>query len=149
MALPVMLAFGLGLWPGPVPAGYPTRAVAERQAEMDRMAEAMRVLGRFLKGEAVTAAEIAAGAGAIHRIAAGLAAGLFPEGTAIGVGNSAARPEIWQEWDLFGQYATDLRAAAVRLAAVAATGDVRALREPVVAVVRACGACHELFRKKP
>ena len=130
------------------PAGDPARLVEQRQQEIRRMSEAMRVIGRFLKAEGATVADVGASAQVIRVAAAELIDGLFPEGTAIGVGRSGARPEIWQQWDIFKEQAKDLGAAASRLAAAAATGDPEAVRAPIGAVSRACGACHELFRRK-
>ena len=155
LALRALVSFGLvlmlavGLCSEPVAAGDdPIQAVADRQAEMDRMAKAMQVIGRFLKNEGATVAEGGVSAGTIRAVAGRLVSDLLPEGTEIGVGGSAARPELWRQWDVFGQYAANLSATAGRLAAVAATGDAGAMRAPMIAVVRACGACHELFRQK-
>ena len=144
----VVSVLAVGFWPRSLAAGDPIQAVAHRQAEMNRMAKAMRVMGRFLKNEGATVGEVRAGAEAIRVVAATMMGELFPEGTAIGVDESAARPEIWQQWEVFGQYAGDLTGAAGRLAVVAASGDAEAVRAPIIAVVRACGACHELFRQK-
>jgi cytochrome c556 len=148
MALPAALVAVVGLWPRVLPAADPVQVVMHRQAEMNRMATAMRVMGRFLKNEGATVAEVAASAATIRAVAVGITGELFPEGTGIGVGESAARPEIWQQWDVFSQDAAALTATAGRLATVAASGDAGAVRAPIVAVVRACGTCHEFFRQK-
>ncbi len=124
------------------------REVNHRQTELRRMGVAMRVIGRFLKGEGANVGDVGASAEVIRAIAGELSHELFPEGTAIGVGRSTARPEIWQEWDIFRERARALETAATRLIAASATGNVEAVREPIVAVGQACGACHELFRRK-
>ncbi len=150
LALPVSLA------PRPLQAGEASqaaspemvRAVSHRQTELRRLGAAMRVIGRFLKSEGANVADVGASAEVIRAVASGLNRDLFPEGTAIGVGRSAARPEIWQEWDIFRERARSLEAASSRLIAAAATGNAEAVREPIQAVGHACGACHELFRRK-
>ncbi len=124
------------------------RLISHRQGELRRMGAAMRVIGRFLKSEGANVTDVGASAEIIRAVAADLAHGLFPEGTAIGVGRSAARPEIWQEWDIFKERSTALQTAAARLIAAAATGNAEAVRTPIVEVAQACGTCHELFRRK-
>ena len=125
------------------------RTISRRQGELRRMGAAMRVIGRFLKSEGANVTDVGASAEIIQAIAAELPArDLFPEGTAIGVGRSAARPEIWQEWDIFRERASALQSAAARLAAAATTGNAEAVRAPILAVAQACGACHELFRRR-
>ena len=147
LALALVMALGIGLWPGSPKADDRAQMVAQRQADMTRMAVAMRVIGRFLKNEGATVAEVGASAVVIRSVAAKISTTLFPEGTAVGVGDSAAKPEIWSQWDVFSQYAADLTAAAGRLSAVAGSGNATALRAPIVAVVRSCSACHESFRR--
>jgi len=124
------------------------RLISRRQTELRRMGAAMRVVGRFLKAEGANIADVGASAEVIRAVAAELTPDLFPEGTAIGVGLSAARPEIWRDWDIFKERATALRTAAARLTAAATTGSAEAVRGPILEVAQACGACHELFRRK-
>ena len=124
------------------------RTIAHRQGELRRLGAAMRVIGRFLKAEGANVADVGASAEVIRAIAGEFTHELFPEGTAIGVGRSAARREIWQEWDIFKERATALQGAAGRLVVAAAAGNAEAVRAPILAVAQACGACHELFRRK-
>ncbi len=152
-AMMLAVVVGLTLSAPPIMAGDPTEAVqitATRQGEMLRMAAAMRVLGGFLKGDGTTAADVGTSARLIQETARTLTRGLFPEGTAQGVGASAASPEIWRQWDIFVERAGVLTVDAGRLATVAASGDSAAMRAPIAEVVRSCSACHELFRlRKP
>ena len=152
----VGLALLAGLAPSPLRAGDKpatvspdlVRLVGYRQTELRRMGAAMRVIGRFLKSEGANVADVGASAEVIRAVTTELTPALFPEGSAIGVGLSAARPEIWQEWDIFKERATALQTAAVRLSAAAATGNAEAVRGPILEVAQACGACHQLFRRK-
>ncbi|MEI6558520.1 MAG: cytochrome c [Rhodospirillaceae bacterium] len=123
------------------------RVIGHRQAELRRLGAAMRVIGRFLKSEGANVADVGASAEVIRAVAGVFNHEQFPEGTAIGAGRSAARLELWQEWDIFRERATALRNAAGRLVGAAATGNADAVRAPILAVSQACGACHELFRR--
>ena len=155
------LALSAALAPAPLRAEEPAataepgtvrpetvRLISHRQGELRRMGAAMRVIGRFLKSEGANVTDVGASAEVIRAIAGEFTTAMFPEGTAIGVGRSAARPEIWQEWDIFKERATALQGAAARLVSAAATGHADAVREPILAVGQACGACHELYRRK-
>ena len=124
------------------------RLIERRQAELRRMAGAMRVIGRFLKAEGANVADVGAAAESLRSVAAGFIRDLFPVGSAIGVGRCAARPEIWQDWDIFTERAAELQTSAGRLATAAATGNTEAVRAAIVDVAQACSTCHELFRRK-
>ena len=117
------------------------RLIERRQAELRRMAGAMRVIGRFLKAEGANVADVGAAAESLRSVAAGFNRDLFPEG-------SATRPEIWQDWDIFTERAAELQTSAGRLATAAATGNTEAVRAAIVDVAQACSTCHELFRRK-
>ncbi len=124
------------------------KVIARRQSESRRLSGAMRVIGRFLKGEGANVSDVGAAAEIIRAVGGQFNHDLFPEGTAVGVGRSAARQEVWQEWDIFKERSAALQTAAGRLVTAAATGNAEAVRAPIVAVGQACGSCHELFRRR-
>lgn len=62
-------------------------------------------------------------------------------------GPTDAKPEIWENWDEFEQYAKDLQNASDKLAEVAAGGDMAAVGAQLKEVGGACKQCHEDFRK--
>ncbi|MEI8394654.1 MAG: cytochrome c [Rhodospirillaceae bacterium] len=113
------------------------------------MSAAMKVVGRFLKNEGATLAEVAAGAEIIRGVAGVMGTGvLFPPGSAVGVDRSAARAEIWEHPEVFKEQARALATAAGHLAAAATAHDIATVRTRAAAVSGACAACHELFRQK-
>lgn len=69
----------------------------------------------------------------------------FPEGS---IGESEARPEIWQEWDEFVAAYEALRKEAEKLQQVAASGDETAMKAQFAETGKQCGDCHKKFRKK-
>jgi cytochrome c556 len=129
------------------PAGV-LAAIEHRHHEIRKMSAAMRVIGSFLKNEGATVADVGRSADVIRMVANELQPALFPEGTAAGIGGSEAKPELWQQWELFRERAVNLATAAARLSTAAASGDGDAVHGPIVAVGQACAACHELFRRK-
>ncbi len=98
-----------------------------------------------LKGETSYAGHIGANARAIADLAA-MMPDIFPAGS--GDGDTAALPSIWQDWAKFEAAAKALQSAALDLAAAADSGDMAAIGAAAGGVGKACGGCHEPFRKK-
>lgn len=69
----------------------------------------------------------------------------FPQGS---IGESEARPEIWQDWDGFKAAYETLRNEAEKLQQVAATGDEAAIKAQFAETGKQCGGCHKKFREK-
>ncbi len=69
----------------------------------------------------------------------------FPEGS---VGESEAKPEIWDEWDDFLSKYQGLQDEAVKLQQVAATGDEAAIKEQFLKTGETCSSCHKKYRSK-
>ncbi len=70
----------------------------------------------------------------------------FPPGSE--QGTTRAKPEIWSEMSDFESKLEDFRAAAAKLADVAAQGDATASREQFVATGGTCKACHDEYKAK-
>lgn len=62
-------------------------------------------------------------------------------------GPTDAKPEIWDNWAEFEQYASDLQGAAESLAQTAAGGDAAAIGEAVKQMGGTCKQCHDDYRK--
>ena len=156
LALAVGLALPAGLAPPSARAGEASEAaspetirlISHRQTELRRMSAAMRVIGRFLKAEGANVADVGAAAEVIRAVSVVFTPAMFPEGSGVGAGRSAARPELWQEWDIFKERATKLQTASARLIAAAATGNAEAVKAPIQDIAQACGSCHELYRRR-
>ncbi len=69
---------------------------------------------------------------------------LFPKGSETG-GETAAKPEIWDNKKEFDSIAKDLEAATAK-AAAAAAGGLDAFKVAFGDVGKACKSCHEKFR---
>ena len=63
-------------------------------------------------------------------------------------GETKAKAEIWKESDKFNAAAEKLQAESVKLAEVARTGDLAALKTQFGATAQACKTCHENYRDK-
>ena len=63
-------------------------------------------------------------------------------------GETKARPEIWKDNDKFRGLAEKFQVEAARLAQVARTGDMAALKTQFGATGQACKACHDDYREK-
>ena len=68
----------------------------------------------------------------------------FPEGS--DMGETKARPEIWENWDDFLTKAKANHDAASTLADIAAAGDMDAIPMAFKALSDTCGACHKLYK---
>ena len=70
---------------------------------------------------------------------------LFPQGSDQG-GETAAKIEIWQNWDDFKSKAGDLKMQADMLVSAAQGGDLATVRAQFEKVGGACGACHKAYK---
>ena len=71
---------------------------------------------------------------------------MFPKGT--GLGNTKAKPTIWENWSKFESAVQDFERESVKLAKMAESGDMEALAKQVRATGKTCGGCHRNFRKR-
>ncbi len=122
----------------------PADLVEQRQARMKALGGAMKTLSTFSKGEAEAAD--AAKAGGVLAAAGRAMPGWWPRGTAIGVGDSEAKPVIWTDAAGFGQRMAAFRTASVQMDAAARTGDAAQVGAAMRAVGGSCKGCHDAFR---
>ena len=71
---------------------------------------------------------------------------MFPKGT--GLGNTKAKPAIWENWSKFESAVQDFERESAKLTKVAESGDMEALAKQVRATGKTCGGCHRNFRKR-
>ncbi len=71
---------------------------------------------------------------------------VFPEGT--DVGDTRAKPEIWQDKAKFETAVKALQTATGELVSLAESGNLAAVGAQLQKVGQACGGCHKPFRKK-
>lgn len=133
---------------GAVSAAAPTpqAAIAARHAGFKKMGAAMKALGDQLKSDAPAQPTMVAAARVIAATAREQA-GLFPNGSGPGAGvKTEALPAIWSDRATFDAQMNRLIAESGKLAAVAAGGDVAAIRVQMKATGATCAACHRQFR---
>jgi len=123
----------------------PENVIKYRKQVMVANASHITSIFSTLKGETSYGGHIAAHARAISDGAV-MMPDIFPQGS--GDGDTAALPLIWEDWPMFEAAAIALKTAADDLANAAGTGDMAAIGAAAVAVGKACGGCHEPFRKK-
>ena len=126
-------------------ADDPANVIKYRKQVMGANAAHITNIFSVLKGETSYGGHIAAHARAISDGAA-MIPDIYPAGS--GDGDTTALPAIWADWAKFESAANALKTAADELAAAAATGDMAAIGAAAGGVGKACGGCHEPFRKK-
>lgn len=131
-----------------VQAQTPPPPVAERQESMKARAAAARPLAQMVRGDVPWNAEIAQQQAARINAEAKRTPELFPEGTGPDrVPQTNALPAVWQNKAEFEAQARALDEATARLVQLAQANDEAGFRTQFQAVGRACGSCHEKFRK--
>ena len=71
---------------------------------------------------------------------------MFPKGT--GLGNTKAKPAIWENWSKFESAVNAFVIESSRLVKVAESGDMKALAKQFRATGKTCGGCHKNFRER-
>ena len=125
-------------------ADDPANVIAYRQKVMSGMASHIGAIAAVLKGEVSYAGHIAGHARAMQA-ASTMLPDIFPPGS--GVGETRAKPEIWQNWTKFETGIKALQSALARLVEAAESGDMGAIGAALGGVGDGCGGCHKPFRK--
>lgn len=119
----------------------------ERHENYEKIGDAMKVVGRELKGDNPDLAQVRANADVIAALAPQVKT-WFPQGTGPDVGKTDAKAEIWQKPDDFAAKAKDFEAAAAAFKTAAQGNDVAAIRAAQGNLGKSCKACHDLYREK-
>jgi len=128
----------------------PADAIAERQKLMKDQGSHAKAINEFVESGSGTAADVATHAAAIKADAAKIA-DLFVPGSSIddNVAKTAAKKEIWDNFDEFKSAAGKLGDLAGALEAAAGTGDKDKIAAAFGAMGKeGCGGCHSKFRQK-
>jgi cytochrome c556 len=128
----------------------PADAIAERQKLMKGNGAAAKAIDGFVEGGTGTADDVAKNAAAI-KDAAGKIPSLFVPGSSIddNVAKTAAKKEIWDNFDDFKAKAAKLASLASDLEAAAGTGDKQKITDAFNTMGKdGCGACHSLYKQK-
>jgi cytochrome c556 len=134
--------------PQPV-SNDPAVVLEERQKTMKSMGEAMKKISAYVKNEGGTIDGVREGAATIQQASHKIVPGLFPADTGMAFDkDSAAKPEIWQQWGQFQQAAQKLESTSAELVTVARADDRPAIAKQFGQVGQSCGGCHDNFRQK-
>jgi cytochrome c556 len=128
-------------------AATPEEVVSQREDAMKTFGAGAKTLTAFVKDGQGSIDDVKAATAKMAGVSANLLA-LFPEGTAVGVGKSAAKPEIWASWADFQTKVKGAQDAITALDAAAQAGDAAKVKTAFPVVGQACGACHETYRQK-
>lgn len=125
-------------------------AAEARLNMMELQAYNLAIIGNMARGRTEFDAEAAsAAANRLADLAAADWLAYFPAGTsADDIDTSRVEPIVWDKWDDFIGKKDDLVAVTQRLAGAEMT-DVAPLRESLVELTEACGACHRDYRRIP
>jgi len=145
-ALTAALVGGIDLAAAPATGPTGAAAVKTRQAGYKQMGAAMKALNEQLRSGAPSKDIMLGSARTIAATARGQGA-LFPAGSGASAGvPTDALPAIWTDRATFDAQMSKLVAESGKLAAVAAGGDVEAIRTQAKATGATCAACHRQFR---
>ena len=134
--------------PQPV-SSDPAVVVKEREKTMKSMGDAMKKISAYVKNEGGTIDGVREGAATIQQASHKIVPGLFPADTGMAFDkDSAAKPEIWQQWPQFQQAAQKLQSTSAELVTVASSDDRAAIARQFGQVGQSCGGCHDNFRQK-
>ena len=118
-----------------------------RHDNYEKIGDAMKVIGRELKGNSPDLAQVRQNADVIATLAPQVKT-WFPQGTGPDVGRTDAKAEIWQKPEDFAAKARDFEAAAAAFKTAAQGGEVAAIRTAQANLGKSCKACHDLYREK-
>jgi cytochrome c556 len=123
------------------------KVMHDRHENYEKIGDAMKVIGRELKGDSPDLAQVRQNADVIATLAPQVKT-WFPQGTGPDVGKTDAKAEIWQKPDDFAAKARDFETAAAAFKTAAAGNDVAAIRAAQGNLGKSCKACHDLYREK-
>jgi cytochrome c556 len=143
LAIAVML---LGVGGSAMAQQKPEDAIKYRQSAFFIMGQSFGPLAAMAKGDRPYDKEVAIKNAIIVEFMSKLPWDRFGPGT--DMGNTKAKPEIWENMDDFKAKAEKMQAEAAKLVVAAQTGDPGALKAQVGETGKACKACHDNFRNK-
>jgi cytochrome c556 len=123
------------------------KVMKDRHENYEKIGDAMKVIGRELKGDSPDLAQVRQRADVIATLAPQVKT-WFPQGTGPDVGKTDAKAEIWQKPEDFAAKARDLETAAAAFQTAAQGTDVAAIRAAHGNLGKSCKACHDLYREK-
>ena len=146
----VMLAglAGATLWAhGDEPATPAEQAVRYRHALYTAIGWNIGNVRAMLDGkEPYDAARVAAAADHVAALVP-LLPEAFPASSNL-PGKTAAKPEVWSDWDDVSRRLTQLRSGSADFAAIAARGDAQSVRTAFGELTQQCKGCHDRYKRE-
>ena len=131
-----------------IPAGRAAvAAVDRRQERMKQVGRAIRTLTAFAKGD-VQDPKHARQAAAVLVVAAREMPRFWPEGTAVGVGDSRSKPALWADRAALARQVASFPTAAAGVSQAAASGERNAVARELETLGRTCRSCHAAFQAR-
>jgi cytochrome c556 len=132
--------------PAAAPATDPASVIKARQDNLKKFGAANRAMADELKKPAPDMAVFQTSAATISALAPDLI-NWFPAGTGAEAGvKTAAKPEVWDQPDLFKEKHAAFAAEAAKFQTTVNSGDMEAIKLGVPALGATCRGCHEVFR---
>lgn len=116
----------------------------QRTAFMKQLGGSMGLLSKIAKGEAEYSPAAVAAAETVLANSAKLTS-MFPQNST--TAETRAKPEIWADWANFEKAASAVKDPATKLVVAAKTGDKAQIGAALGPVGKACGSCHDTYRK--
>ncbi|HWK36046.1 cytochrome c [Sphingomonas sp.] len=131
-------------------AATASQVIAARQARYTDLGKSFKAINDQLKAGTPDLAVIRANATTVARLAQlQHRQTWFPAGTQAGQGlKTAAKPAIWQNAADFTAKRTAFANAAASYGAIAAKGDINAIKAATASVGQTCKSCHESYRDR-
>jgi cytochrome c556 len=131
---------------GPAPSkDAALKIMHERHEAMEGLGKAMKALHRELESSKPDIGAVRAQTSTMASTGAKIPS-FFPAGTGPDVGETRAKPEIWNQQELFIRRSSEYLAAARAIDAAAKAGDLNKVMALHDNVDKACKACHDPFR---
>lgn len=124
----------------------PEDAIKYRRGALTVMGEHFSRIGAVVKGARPYDAKRVANDAAIVEQMSSLPWQAFVKGS--DMGETRAKPEIWQNEKSFQEKAQSMQSAVAKLSTVAKSGDQAALKTAFGDAAGTCKACHDDFRSK-
>jgi cytochrome c556 len=144
-AAAVVSVVGAGVAYAALPKDKALAIMHSRHEGMEKIGDTNKLLRRELTSSAPFAPAVKSGAATIFDLSK-RASGWFPAGTGPEMGNTGAKPEIWQNQKDFQVKLRNFQAAAAAFNATAAAGDLNAAKARYSDLNGTCKACHDTYR---
>ncbi len=151
MRLSIVASLTLLAAAGAIAAPLSKKAALKIMHERHEGMEAIGTTNKILRRELAADAPDMRAVRSVATSMAGLAAKSsrwFPKGTGPDVGETGAKPEIWQNPEDFAAKRRAFQAAAGALDRAARMGNVATIKDSYAELGKTCKGCHDLYREE-